>query len=210
MPTSQVLIVGAGGHAKVVLDALLLMGGYSPVVIDDNPALDGTTLLHVGVRAPLDDSMFRDQYFHIAIGSNIARAKLFARFVRAGGKPLTIAHPTACISPHARIADGVFIAARAVVAPASRIESGVIVNHGAIIDHDCIVGQHAHIAPQASLAGGVQIGEQVMIGAGANILPGLKIDSRATVGAGAVLRNDVGPDSLWAGVPAVLRKAAAT
>lgn len=206
MHIDHVLIVGAGGHAKVVLDALLLMGGFTPLVMDDNPALNGTTLLQAEVYAPLDESKARDRYFHIAIGSNAARAKLFARFIAAGGKPLTITHPAACISAYAQIDAGAFIAAYAVVAPSARIGAGAIINHGAIVDHDCVVGANTHIAPQASLAGGVHIGEQTMIGAGANILPGLRIDARAIVGAGAVLRHDVGADAVWAGVPAILQK----
>ncbi|MCW3151044.1 acetyltransferase [Achromobacter spanius] len=206
MSIDHVLIVGAGGHAKVVLDALLLMGGFTPSVMDDNPALNGTTLLQTNVCAPLEESKAHDRYFHIAIGSNAVRAELFARFIAAGGKPLTITHPAACISAYAQIEAGAFIAAHAVVAPSARIGAGAIINHGAIIDHDCVVGPHTHIAPQASLAGGVHIGEQAMIGAGANILPGLKIDVRAIIGAGAVLRQDVGPDALWAGVPAILQQ----
>lgn len=206
MPINHVLIVGAGGHAKVVLDALLLMGGFTPLVMDDNSKLNGTTLLRADVCAPLDDSKARGRYFHIAIGSNAVRAKLFARLIAAGGKPLTITHPAACISVYAKIEAGAFIAAYAVVAPSAHIGAGAIINHGAIIDHDCVVGPNTHIAPQASLAGGVHIGEQAMIGAGANILPGLRIDARAIVGAGAVLRQDVGPDTVWAGVPAILQK----
>lgn len=201
MPTEALILFGAGGHAKVVLDALLLSGlvRVDIEVADDSAALHGTDLLGGPVRAP---GAAEGRRFHVAIGVARAREKVQRRLLAAGGIPLNVVHPRACVSPLATLGDGVFVAAQAVVAPAARLGDGVIVNHGAVVDHDCVVGAFTHVAPNATLGGNVKIGARVLVGAGATLLPGVEVGDDCVVGAGAVVTASIPAGHTWVGVPA--------
>ncbi|GAA0645418.1 NeuD/PglB/VioB family sugar acetyltransferase [Brevundimonas lenta] len=197
-------LIGAGGHARVVIDALLESGAdRSDIVVrDGRSGLTGADLLGAPVETPEIDPSLAGRRFHIAIGSADARERLAAAAVAAGAEPASIVHPAAVISRFATVEPGSFIAALSVIGPVARIGRHVIVNHGAVVDHDCLVGDFSHIAPNASLGGGVAIGARCLIGAGAVVLPGVTIGDDVTVGAGAVVTRDIGPDQTWTGVPA--------
>lgn len=201
MPTESILLLGAGGHGKVVLDALLAAGVPRAAVdvSDENAAAHGAEFLGAPVCA-LGESAARR--FHVSVGVAAARERIHLRLEAAGLAPLTVRHPAACVSPLASLAGGCFVAAHAVVGPAARLGPSVIVNHGAVVDHDCVVGAFCHIAPNATLAGNVTIGRRVLVGAGANLLPGVRVGDDAIIGAGAVVRADVPAGGTWAGVPA--------
>lgn len=194
-------LIGAGGHAKVVLDALLESGtSLSGVTVRaDAPAPD---LLGLPVATPAIWAPLSGLSFHVAIGDAAARERLFGEAERAGGTALSAVHPTASISRYAKVAEGSFIAAAAVVGPSAMIGRGVIVNHGAVVDHDCVVGDFTHVAPNASLGGGVSVGVRCLIGAGAVVLPGVTLGDDVTIGAGAVVTRDVTSAQTWTGVPA--------
>jgi sugar O-acyltransferase (sialic acid O-acetyltransferase NeuD family) len=208
MHTDTIYIVGAGGHAKVVVDALLLSGidGARICLTDGNPALSGTRVLDWTVTTPAVRDDMRNACFHVAIGHAGIRARLHAQLLALGGRPMTIVHPRATVSAHATLGHGVFVAAHAVVAPSARVDDGVIVNHGAVVDHDCEVGRFSHIAPTAALAGAVQIGEGVLVGAGARLLPGVHVGDQAVIGAGAVVLDNVPAAQTFIGVPAVSKR----
>ena len=197
----MILVLGSGGHAKVVLDALLASGtGTADIALCDEDATKaGHQVLGFTVQ-PLDLGAGRRA--HVAIGAAAARERLYAACAEAGIAPLTVRHPAARIAGSAAIEDGAFLAAGAVVGPDARIGLGAIVNHNAVVDHDCEVGACAHIAPSATLGGGVRIGRNALIGAGAVVLPGLTVGEGATVGAGAVVARAIGAGETWAGVPA--------
>ena len=204
MHTDSLLIIGASGHAKVVLDALrasepaLMIG-----VTDDNRALEGTLLHGLPVLTPVDWTREPTAApFHIAIGHNENRARCYTAGRASQRMPRSIIHPDATVSPLAEIGAGSFVAARAVVAPAARVGEGVILNHGSVVDHDCLVGDFSHIAPLAVLGGGVNVGRLVLIGAGAIVLPGQTIGDRAIIGAGAVVTRDVAAGVTVMGIPA--------
>lgn len=154
----------------------------------------------VGMLKVADE--IRGRTFHLAIGAAQARQRLHAELTVAGGMPLSVAHPLACISTDARLDTGVFVAAYGVVAPEAQVGCSVIVNHGAIVDHDCLIGDFCHIAPNATLGGGVRLGRGVMVGAGAVVLPGLSIGDGAVIGGGAVVTRNMPAGGTWAGVPA--------
>jgi sugar O-acyltransferase (sialic acid O-acetyltransferase NeuD family) len=200
-------LIGAGGHCKVVLDALLESGGDLAAirVRDGRAGRSGGDLLGAPVETPEVVDALAGQDFHVAIGAVEARARLYAEAAAAGGRPLTVRHPSARVSRFAEIADGAFLAALSVVGPSARIGRAVIVNHGAVVDHDCEVGDFTHLAPNCSLGGGVRVGERCLIGAGAVVLPGLSIGDGATIGAGAVVTRDVASHQTWTGVPAAPR-----
>lgn len=199
-----IFVVGASGHGKVVLDALLRSGISIERIIcsDDSAELQDLRILGVPIRSPAFQTAASACSFHVSIGDAKVRRLLFERLESSGSRPFTVVHPTAVVSDFASIGPGVFVAAQAVVAPAATIGRGTIINHGAIVDHDCTVGNFSHIAPNATLGGGVQIGDSVLIGSGATLLPQVKVGDGATVGAGAVVVRDVAAGTVCAGVPA--------
>jgi sugar O-acyltransferase (sialic acid O-acetyltransferase NeuD family) len=203
MLTDRKVVVGAGGHARVVMDALLSVvdNQNAYVFADDDAALHGVEMLGVAVLGSASQLIQLGTSFHVAVGNNQIREMLFNRLVHVGGVPFAVTHPRACVSQFANIVRGSFVAAHAVVAPAALIGMGVIINHSAVVDHDCSVGDFSHVAPGASLAGGVVLGRGVLIGAGARVLPGITIGANAVVGAGAVITADVSPNAKVVGVP---------
>lgn len=204
MHTDLIFLIGAGGHCKVVMDALMRAGTPRSrlQIRDESAAASGRDLLGCAVGMLTAADEIRGHTFHLTIGAAQARQRLHAELTAAGGMPLSIAHPLACISPDARLEAGVFVAAYGVVAPAALVGCSVIVNHGAIVDHDCAIGDFCHIAPNATLGGGVKLGHGVMVGAGAVVLPGLSVGDGAVIGAGAVVTRNVPAGGIWAGVPA--------
>lgn len=204
MPTELIYLLGAGGHAKVVLDALFENDFDMRMVRvqDDDIRYLGKNLLGFDINNPAIINEMAGRRFHLALGSCTARQTLFDRLEAMGAHAMTIVHRSASVSRYARIGDGSFVAARSILAPSAQLGKSVIVNHGAIVDHDCVVGDFSHIAPNATLAGGVHIGMGVLIGAGANILPGVRIGSGSIIGAGAVVIANVEAGETQVGIPA--------
>jgi len=203
MPINHLVLLGAGGHAKVVYDAVLATKLATQVSVrDDDSALRGTRFLDLRVETPIAALGELPLYVHIAIGDNRARAALAARLSAAGRRLVTVIHSAAVLSPHAKVESGAFIAAGALIAPGAEVGESAIINHYAVVDHDCTVGQHAHVAPNATLGGGVRVGEGALIGAGAVLLPGISVGDWATVGAGAVVTRSVADGETVYGVPA--------
>lgn len=204
MPIERLTIFGAGGHAKVVMDAFLAAGGSPGAItlLDGDPALHGTMIMGATVAPLRIDSSLAGAACHVAIGNAGIRRGLAQEIVSAGGHLATIIHPRASVSRYARVEAGSFVAAGAIVGPYAMIGEAVIANHLAVVDHDCTVGAFSHIAPGAVLGGGVTIGEDALIGAGATVLPGLGVGSAAVVGAGAIVTRPVGKGEKVIIVPA--------
>jgi sugar O-acyltransferase (sialic acid O-acetyltransferase NeuD family) len=206
----RVVGLGAGGHAKVVLDALRAAGGYDVVgLTDPRRELWGSTLLGVPVLG--DDDELARQYDHgvshafIGLGgaSDTRPRQRLHEFARARGfDVVSVVHPAAVVSPSARIGPAATLLATAVVNAEAEIGENVIVNTGAIVEHDCRLGDHVHVATGARLASGVTVEENAHIGAGATVLQEISIGSGSVVGAGAVVTRDVEPGIVVAGVPA--------
>ena len=195
-----ILVIGSGGHAKVVVDAIRSNGPASIVVIDDAPGAQGRMLLGVPVSAPASATGHQGG-FHVAIGDNDSRMRKTAELLGALS-PRVVVHSRASVSSSSSIGAGAFLAAGCTLGPDCTIGAGVIVNHGAVVDHDCVVGEFAHVAPNATLGGGVSVGRLSMVGAGATVLPGTRIGQRCIIGAGAVVRRDVPDGTTVVGVPA--------
>ncbi len=202
MPT-KLLVVGAGGHSKVVIEAIQNQyQNYELLLVDQNIDKQGEKLLGNIPIAYLESWSELPENFHIAIGSNVVRSRLAIFGQQQNKKYFTVIHSAANISKSALVGDGCFVAANAVIAAETKINEGCIVNHGAVIDHDCIIGSYSHIAPNATLSGGVHVGEMCVIGTGAILLPMIKIGNQVTIGAGAVVISDVPANETVVGVPA--------
>jgi len=200
----RLILFGAGGHAKVVLDALLRSGRDVVGLIDDDPAATGRLVLGLpvlGTRAVLTEE-WAGAAIVPALGVNAARTALLD-WLRDAPHPLASAiHPHAVIGAGAELGGGSFLAAGAVVNPDTQLGEGAIVNTGASVDHDCRIGRAVHIAPGARLCGGVTVGDETLVGTGAVIIPGIRVGARATIGAGSVVIRDVPDGARIAGNPA--------
>jgi len=204
------LVFGAGGHGKVVIEALQVSGITSSIaVLDADPTLTGQEVM--GVRILGGDGylpMARNAGFsHFVVGfagtnDGERRGDAFGRGQAAGLVPLTIIHPGSVISSHAKVGGGTVIFAGAVINPEAAIGENVIINTSAVVEHNCRIGNHVHIAPRACLLGNVTVGDMAFVGGGAVINPGVNVGAGAIVGAGAVVTRDVAPGVKVAGVPA--------
>lgn len=192
-------IYGAGGHGKVVLDAIEVGGQSCHGFIDSN-GFDQW----VGKPVSSDKKLpiVSSCTIHIAIGHAATRAKLAQQLSELGYSFFTVRHPFAVISKNSKIGMGSFISATAVVAPYAVIGNHVIVNHGAVVDHDCVVGDLSHIAPRSVLGGGVIVENNVFVGSGAIVLPGICIGNNSVIGAGAIVTKNVAPGTTVVGNPA--------
>lgn len=206
MKLDKILIFGAGGHAKVVMDAVRTVENEASFLLaDKDPQKTGRLVAGVSVVCATE---VRDvEFFHVAIGGNIARQNETAALCAQGLRPRLVIHPRAYVSASSRIGEGCFVAANAVIGPDAQLGQGCIVNHGAVVDHECVVGEFSHVAPNATLGGQVKIGARVLIGAGANILPGMTIGDDCVVGAGAVVTMNLAGGDTYVGMPARRRKA---
>lgn len=198
-------IVGAGGHAKVVIETARAMGAFLPVgVLDDDPGKIGAEVLGVPIRGGIslaDVTRLGIEDAVIAIGNNRVRTQLavmLVPFVRWA----TLVHPSAVVAPSVRLGEGTVVFANAVIQPDSVIGRHVIVNTGASIDHDCRIGHAAHVAPGVRLAGNVSVGEGAFLGIGSCAIPGCRIGDWATVGAGGVVIDEIPAGGIAKGIPA--------
>lgn len=206
----QVIGLGAGGHAKVVIEILRLMGGCEVAgLLDPKEGLWGTRVLGVPVLGDdsqlprLYDQGIRHAFIGLgSIGDTRARERLYEAARAHGFHIISAFHPQAVVSASAEIGDGPAVMAAAVINAAAKLGNNVIVNTGAIVEHDCIIGDHCHIATGARLASTVRLDARVHIGAGATVRQSITIGEGAIVGAGAVVVKDVPARTLVTGVPA--------
>lgn len=200
------LVIGAGGHAKVVLDAARRSKNFEQfTILDENPANWGKRILDVeiiGGQELLGRLNPNEWLAVIAVGENEARRRLAIQAAEAGWRFARIVHPSAQIGEDVKIGVGTVIFARAVVNASARIGEHVIINSSAIIEHDSIVGEFAHLAPGSCMTGGSEVGSLALLGARATVLSGCRVGDSAVVGAGAVVTHDVSPGDVVVGVPA--------
>lgn len=182
------ILYGASGHGKVILDILECLSVPGIRVWDD---ADKPQLMGYTVTRPLAPEGLREPVI-IGIGVNATRKKIADKLgtqVQFG----TAIHPAAILSRHIVIGDGTVIMAGAVVNPDTEIGKHCIVNTSASIDHDCRLGDYVHVSPNATLSGDVWVGEGTHIGSGAAIIQGVRIGKWCTIGAGTVVIRDI-PD----------------
>lgn len=199
----KVVVLGGGGHAKVVVDVLKSAGIYQiagfvarePAAIMDIP--------HLGDDAVLSELLNKGvSNFIVAIGDNRIRKLLFEKTLSLGFKAVNAISPHAYVSPYAKIGQGVVIMAGAVIQPYTLIEDNVIINTLSGVDHDCAISSHSHIAPGTSLTGNITVEEGAFVGTGSKVIPDITVGKWSVVGAGAVVISDVPPFTKVVGIPA--------
>jgi sugar O-acyltransferase (sialic acid O-acetyltransferase NeuD family) len=206
--TRPVIVIGAGGHAAVVTDALLASGATVLGLVDADPALTGTNVCGLGVLG--DDTVlqrYEPSEVLLANGIGSIRNEATRRIVQErlsahGWRFAGVRHPRAVISPFAMLVDDAQVLAGAVVQVGAEIGQGAVVNTAAVVEHHARIGQFVHVAPRALVCGGVDIGADCQIGAGAVVRQRIRIGSGTLVAAGAVVVSDHPGGGTLRGVPA--------
>lgn len=199
-------MLGGGGHAAVVIDALLLLGqsliGYTDPVPQAPPILD---IEWMGSDEALGKYGVEDIFLANGLGSTSSterRATLYHRFATLGFVFPPIIHQSAVVARSAHLGAGTQVMAGAIVQPRCRLGENILINTRASVDHDCVIEADVHIAPGVTVSGGVLIERGAHVGTGASIVQGCRIGSGSTVGAGSVVLHDVRPGITVVGVPA--------
>jgi UDP-perosamine 4-acetyltransferase len=202
----RVLLIGAGGHARVCLEALLDDGDTEVIgaLSADGSGVPALGVPMLGRESDLRNITQRDGDITlcVAIGDNATRRSVTRNITQSGQSVTHAISRFAMISTTASCGDGVHLLPGSVVNAATEVGDGTIVNTNASIDHDGRIGAFVHVAPGAAIGGGVTIGDLAFVGIGARILPGLTIGAGARIGAGAVVIDDVEPGVTVVGVPA--------
>ena len=198
-----ILIYGAGGHAKSVMEIIIQQNKYIIAgILDDNASLIGSKVLDtqvLGTRALLPGLLEKGISEAVnCVGGIIdisIRVRIYEILEKAGFTFPGIIHSRGWVERSAKVFEGVQVFANAYIGSEAVLEAKCIVNTNAVVSHDCIIGAYAHIAPGALLAGHVQVGEQTLIGMGVTTAIGVKIGSRVRIGNGAIILADV-PDQM--------------
>ncbi|WP_182858753.1 acetyltransferase [Oceanobacillus picturae] len=200
----KLILIGAGGHSKVVQDiiaenkdlklhAILDDSLYETVEVDD--------VIYSSTRM-LDSLQQEDYKYCIAIGSNHIRKKIFEKLSIPMNQYITLIHPSAVISKTAKIGNGTVVMPNVVINADSVIGNQTIINTGSIVEHDNLLKDYVHVSPSATLTGTVSVGEGTHIGAGAVVIPGKRIGSWSTIGAGGVVIDNITDNITVVGTPA--------
>ncbi len=199
--SKPVLVLGAGGHAAVLVDILRQLNhSIVGLVARDKPA-DKPVFAGIPYYASDEDVLVFDKDKVLLVngigslpGSNI-RTKVHQQFKQAGYQFVTVVSPRAIVSDYSSLAEGVQVMAGAIINANTVIGVGTIINSGAIIEHDCHIGSHNHIAPGAVLSGGVTSGENVHIGTGANVIHSVTIGRNVMISAGSTVLVNLSDNS---------------
>lgn len=200
----SIIIVGAGGHAKVCIELLQAMGETVAFCIGGADSTDQCLQIPVLKGDEHLTSLRSEGYYRvfIAIGANHLRERLANLAMGQGYQLVNAISPQAVVSATAKLGMGIAIMPGAIINAETVLGDLAIVNTGATVDHDCRIGKAAHVAPQCVLAGNVSVGEQSFLGIGCKVIPEVNIAEQVTVGAGAVVITDIPPYAKAVGVPA--------
>lgn len=204
----RIVIIGAGGHGRIVADALVQSQRHDRFVrpvgfLDDDPSQHGRNHLELPVIGGLDKlARVPHDAVVVAIGDNETRRRVALALEAKGETLASVRHPTSVIAPDAVIGAGSMISAGVVVTTGVRVGRGCILNTRCVVDHDCSIGDWAHLGPGSVLGGDVVVGALALVGLGACVIPGRRVGDEALVGAGAVVTDDVPAAVTSVGVPA--------
>ncbi|MFA5316237.1 MAG: acetyltransferase [Dehalococcoidales bacterium] len=194
----KILLIGAGGHCKVVLDLLLRSKEFKVAGIIDKKERIGERILGVPVNGTDPDlprfikAGVKHCFISVgSVGDPRLRVKLYELAKNAGFVFPNLVSPHAIVSSYASLGNGNFIAPGAIINAGSKIGNNCIINTGAIVEHDCVIGDHVHVASGSVMSGGVSVGNRAHIGNGTFIIQGVKIGSGTVIGAGSVVTKDI-------------------
>jgi UDP-perosamine 4-acetyltransferase len=212
MADRPVIVLGAGGHAKVVIDLLLKMDRVVMAAVERDLLVADRNILGVPVQEESIVLKYSPHDVDLALGIGMptenpiagltARRAVADRFRSKGYRFPPLVHPAVTLGTKANLQDGAQVMAGAILQPECMIGAFAIVNTRASIDHDCVVGDGSQIAPGATLGGAVLIGRDTLVGIGAILKQGIKVGDRALIGGGAIVVDDIGSDESWMGLPA--------
>ena len=201
----KLVIIGAGGHGKVVAEIAELLGDWAEIAfLDDNKTSVEDRYRVIGKIE--DFSIYCDSDFVVALGNNRMRLALVEKLIKESINVVNLIHPKATISNHITMGVGNVIAANSVVNCDVEIGNACIINTGAQVDHDCILTSGVHVSPSATLCGGVKVGTCSWIGASSCIIEYKSIDNDVTVGAGSLIIKDISSSLKVCGVPGTIRE----
>jgi UDP-perosamine 4-acetyltransferase len=204
-PELPLLIIGAGGHAKVVIELIRAENRYRIAGLLERSNQVGSLLGIPVIGTDLDLSRLRSSgisHAFVAIGDNELRLSIGRKLTEQAFETVNAISPAAIVSPSARLGRGIAIMGGVVVSADAKIDDFVIVNTNSSIDHDCHIEEAAHIAPGCALAGSVRIGRLTFLGTGTNVIPQIVVGQRVLVGAGSCVIDNVPDDTCVHGVPA--------
>ena len=198
MKSRRLIIIGAGGHGKVIAD-IALKSGYSSIdFVDDNAKGDVIGFSVIGTSSEIERFNDGDTDFVIGIGNNVTRKMIAEKY---NVNWVTLVHPSAQIGINVSIGKGTVVMAGAVINPCAMVGEHCIINTGAIVEHDNVIENYAHISPKAALGGTVCVGEGTHIGIGATVKNNISICGGCVIGAGAVVVKNITESGMYVGVP---------
>ena len=199
---NKLLIVGAGGHGKVVADIAIKINRWKQIDFLDDESTKSSMGIKVIGGFNCIDKYVKDYDIFVAIGSNKIREDLQTQLENSRANIPTLIHPNAIIGEQVEIDIGTVIMAGAVINCCSKIGKSCIINTGATIDHDNLIEDFVHISPGVSIAGMVKVGKGTVLGINSTVINNLYITSGCIIGAGAVVVNNIDEAGTYVGIPA--------
>ena len=197
MPWRQLMIIGAGGHGKVIRD-IAKKTGYKEIYFLDDVVTEKEN--YKGKVFEFKRYIDTADFF-IAIGNNEKKKKIQSEIAACGGVFVNMIHPRAVIAEDVKLGVGISVMAGAVINSGTKIGNGVIINTLSSVDHDCLIEDFVHIAVGAHIAGNVKIGENTFIGAGATVINNVSVCGDCIIGAGGVVVRNLNKSGIYKGVP---------
>lgn len=203
----KLLIIGAGGHGKVVCDIAKCTKMFDEIIFLDDDTEKKNVLGYsvYGQTTCYEALRYTYTYATVAVGNNKIRMQWLDRLTQAGYKLPILVHPTAVVSDYATIHEGTVIMSHVVVNAGATVGRGCILNTSSVVEHDCCVEDGVHISPMAVLGGTVSVGRESWIGLGAKVINNITIGERVRIGAGAVVVQNIQDDVTAVGIPARAR-----
>ncbi len=202
----KLIIVGAGGHGRVVADIAVALNRYNEITFLDDNCDKNVEPFNVSGRVEEFVGFVDECDFVVSIGSNEARKNVTELLEKHKAQLVSLVHPSAVIGGNVKIGKGTVIMAGAVVNNGAVIGDGAIINTCASVDHDCVIGDFTHVSVGAHVAGTVEIGKNCFVCAGATVINNIKICDDCIIGAGAAVVRDIEKSGTYLGVPAVIKK----
>lgn len=207
-----VIVIGAGGHGKVLINTLRMMNRHILFITDDSAEYHGKSIGGAEIRGS-DELIMQCAPDSVELVNGVgsvtsprARKEVFNRFKFCGYRFATVIHPTAIVASSSEIAQGAQIMSGAVVQSGVLIGANTILNTRCSVDHDCVIGAHTHLAPGVTLSGTVSIGQTCHLGTGATVIQNINIGLESIVAAGAVVIRNIPARTAVCGVPATPMK----